>query len=193
MPVLTAIDTLASVNQGNDENGVHDMTLFNSSCDRIRNATGGTVTVVHHTNKNGDIRGSTAFPGALDTILLCTMDDAKTTVTLQCKKPRDDAPFDPMHFSLQADEGSGSVYLESTEHPGDGTGLLNAKEQRVRDAIAEQGDKWLALKDITTLLPQIPDSTLQKIIRHLVKKGELETDGEGRNTRYRVPAARRFD
>jgi hypothetical protein len=192
MPVLVIIDTLARANQGRDENSARDMSVFVQACDRIRQETGAAVMILHHTGKSGDIRGSTAFPGALDTIMLSTMNNSKTTITLQCTKQKDDREFGALHFTLEPDENSGSVYLEPTEHSTGNTDLLNAKERTVCDAIEEQGSQWLALKDVLRLLPDIPESTLQKIIRNLVKKERLETNGGGRNTRYRVPANRRF-
>lgn len=65
-PVAVWVDTVSRVLPGADENLQKDMTLFIKSCDSIRNAFRATVTGVHHTNKDGRMRGSTVFDGAAD-------------------------------------------------------------------------------------------------------------------------------
>ena len=42
------------------------MTLFVAACDAVRQRFGATVVGLHHTSRNGNIRGSTVIPGAGD-------------------------------------------------------------------------------------------------------------------------------
>jgi AAA domain/Domain of unknown function (DUF3854) len=68
-PVLIAIDTLARNMPGGDENKQQDMSAFLAGCDRLRTEFNCQVVVVHHTNKEGAVRGSTVLPGAADTLI----------------------------------------------------------------------------------------------------------------------------
>jgi hypothetical protein len=60
------VDTVSRTLPGADENLQKDMTLFVAACDAVRLRFGATVIGVHHTSRNGNMRGSTVFPGAGD-------------------------------------------------------------------------------------------------------------------------------
>ncbi|AYO83599.1 AAA family ATPase [Methylobacterium brachiatum] len=60
------VDTVSRVLPGADENLQKDMTLFVSACDAVRQRFKATVIGVHHTSRNGNMRGSTVFAGAGD-------------------------------------------------------------------------------------------------------------------------------
>lgn len=101
LPRLIVVDTLARNMSGN-ENAAEDMGRFIAACDRLRTLTGGTVLVVHHENKLGGYRGSTAFAGAMDTMIEAKRDGM--AVTLTCKKQKDDNEFDPIHLAARVVE-----------------------------------------------------------------------------------------
>lgn len=64
---LVVIDTLARC-FGGDENKTQEMGNFIAGCDHIKNETGATVLVVHHSGKDQGAgpRGSSSLPGACD-------------------------------------------------------------------------------------------------------------------------------
>lgn len=66
---LVVIDTLNQTAAGADENSAKDMGRYIASMKRLRDATGATVVVVHHSGKDlsKGMRGSTALLGAMDT------------------------------------------------------------------------------------------------------------------------------
>lgn len=69
-PGLVVIDTLARMTAGlESENDASNMGKFVGACDAVREASGGTVLVVHHSNRQGGMRGSNALDGAADTII----------------------------------------------------------------------------------------------------------------------------
>ena len=70
---MVVIDTLARCFGGNDENDARDMGAFIEGCDVIKQKTGATVLVVHHSGKDEGkgARGSSAF--ALRLILNLTL------------------------------------------------------------------------------------------------------------------------
>jgi AAA domain len=69
---LIVIDTLARAFGGGDENAAQDMNKFISIVDAMRQATGATVLVIHHSGKDSakGMRGSTALLGAVDAEIL---------------------------------------------------------------------------------------------------------------------------
>ena len=96
-PALVVVDTVARSMVGGDENAQQDMGLLVAGADRIRETTGATLLLIHHTGANGKMRGSTVLPGALDTII-----EAKKTasrgVSLLCAKQKDAADFAPIRL-----------------------------------------------------------------------------------------------
>lgn len=78
-PKLIVIDTLARMS-GNmeSENDATSMGKFIQSCDDLRIASGGSVLVVHHSNRMGGMRGSIALDGACDTIIRMDRDYSET-------------------------------------------------------------------------------------------------------------------
>ncbi|WP_333010373.1 helicase RepA family protein [Kluyvera sichuanensis] len=62
---LIVFDTLARCYEG-DENSTKDMSAFVSAIDDIKLETDCAALIVHHTSKEGQIRGSTALTGAYD-------------------------------------------------------------------------------------------------------------------------------
>jgi KaiC/GvpD/RAD55 family RecA-like ATPase len=66
---LVVVDTLARAMAGRDENAAQDMGLLVKGCDFIRNETGATVVLIHHSGKDMSrgARGSGALRAAVDT------------------------------------------------------------------------------------------------------------------------------
>lgn len=72
-PGLIVLDTLARNFGSGDENSTQDMSRFITSIDKLRDATGAHVCLVHHTGKDSEkgARGSSVLRAALDTELHC--------------------------------------------------------------------------------------------------------------------------
>jgi AAA domain len=116
-PVHIVVDTLARVMVGGDENSARDMGIVVGGIDALRRRLACHVQIVHHTGKsNGSIRGSSALPGALDTIIEAQRDGPYLTLT--CSKQKDSAEFAPMRFETQVvvlnDDGETSLVIQST-------------------------------------------------------------------------------
>ncbi|MDQ6689072.1 MAG: AAA family ATPase [Gemmatimonadota bacterium] len=96
-PALIVIDTLARNMKGN-ENATEDMNAFIAGLDSLRQTTGATVLVVHHTGwtqaERG--RGNSSNHCAMDTDIQADRDGDR--VTLQCKKQKDAAHFPKLTF-----------------------------------------------------------------------------------------------
>lgn len=101
---LVVIDTLARTFAG-DENSAAEMGAFVRSCDRIREVTGATVLVIHHSGKDADkgARGSSALRAACDFEFKVTSSGKKVT-KLTCTKAKDSDPIEDMGFKLESVE-----------------------------------------------------------------------------------------
>lgn len=97
-PLFIIVDTLARCFEG-DENQQEDMGNFIKGLDTLRDDHGATVLVLHHTGKQGfEERGSSAFRGACDTMMLVTKAD--TTLSLSCTKQKDAEPFQEEEYEM---------------------------------------------------------------------------------------------
>ena len=104
-PSLIIVDTLArSFAGGADENSATDMGTFIRNLDLIRERYDCTVVVVHHTGKSGDIRGSSALMGAVDTAISIKRETGTNQVCVRVDKQKDVEECEPIY--LQAREVS---------------------------------------------------------------------------------------
>ena len=88
-PALIIVDTVSRALPGADENTQKDMTLFVSACDAIRDAHNCAVMGVHHSNKQGAMRGSTVLLGAGDFVFGLDRRKGATVGTLLCEKQKE--------------------------------------------------------------------------------------------------------
>lgn len=102
-PKLTVVDTLSRAIVGVNENLPEFMTQVIAAVQKIQIETGGAVLVLHHTPYNEERgRGSTALPGALDTIIgIKGKNLERMSAQLYCAKQKNSAEFDPMTIQLK--------------------------------------------------------------------------------------------
>ena len=87
-PALIVVDTVSRVLPGADENLQKDMTIFVQACDALRLRYGAAVLGVHHTNKAGDMRGSSVLLGAADAVFRAEVVEGSSGV-LVCEKQKE--------------------------------------------------------------------------------------------------------
>jgi len=101
---LIFVDTMARAMPGSNENDPVDMGAFVANADAIREATGATVVIVHHTGKNAALgaRGHSSLRAAVDTELEVERSD--TMRMLRVRKSRDGNDGFEMAFRLDVIE-----------------------------------------------------------------------------------------
>lgn len=101
---LIVLDTLARVMQGGDENSGQDMAAAVAAVDRIREATGATVLVVHHTGKDASrgMRGHSALLAAIDTEIVLERKPREKIGRLRTGKQRDLPSDVEFRFALES-------------------------------------------------------------------------------------------
>jgi hypothetical protein len=99
---LVVIDTLARSFAG-DENSASDMGGFIKACDRIRENTGASVLVIHHSGKDAEkgARGSSALRAACD-FEFKVVSSGKKLTKLVCTKAKDSDPIQDIDFKLES-------------------------------------------------------------------------------------------
>lgn len=105
LPVrMVIVDTLSRAMAGGNENSSEDMTALIGNCDRIRDATGAHLCVVHHSGKDEakGARGHSSLRAATDTEIEIKRDPEVTRSIVKVVKQRDLEALDPLAFTLQS-------------------------------------------------------------------------------------------
>lgn len=154
---LIVIDTLARSFNG-EENSATDMGEFVKACDYIREMTGATILVIHHSGKDADkgARGSSALRAACDFEYKVTSPGKKMS-KIMCTKAKDSDPFDDLAFKLNVVEigrkdKKGRAMTSLTLSPSNDDGGparedLTGSSQMINNLIAHEmartGDDWV--------------------------------------------------
>lgn len=91
---FVVIDTLSCVMVGADGNDNKDVAMVVDTAKRIKAATGATVLILHHTGKNGEIRGATSLRDDCDTVMMLTEKDH--IITMEASKQKYAEKFAPI-------------------------------------------------------------------------------------------------
>lgn len=203
---LIVIDTLARSFQG-EENSATDMGDFVSACDHIREVTGATILVVHHSGKDAEkgARGSSALRAACD-FEFRVVSPGKKLTKLICTKAKDSDPFDDINFKLNVVEigvrdRKGAQLTSLTLSPvADGSMParedLSGSSQMIHNLIgsemARTGDDWVfytPLRDtyFSLMGADKKDNTTKtswdRGIKKLLADNWIEKDSNGKITR----------
>lgn len=85
---LLIVDSLVDISHGRDENKASEIFEVVSALNQIKEKTGCTILLIHHANKKGDYRGSTALMAEAD-VFLEVVKRNKGILTLKSHKNRD--------------------------------------------------------------------------------------------------------
>lgn len=139
-PALIIDDTLARSMVGGDENSAKDMGLAVAGADRLREEFGSAVCLVHHKPSGASkTRGSTALPGAVDTLIEVVKDGENVTVL--CGKQKEAAPFNPLYLRA-------IVQPLSENDPDDSSLVLDVRQgnqRNMRPTLPRSADKLLGI------------------------------------------------
>ncbi|MDA8351767.1 MAG: helicase RepA family protein [Firmicutes bacterium] len=181
---LIVIDTLNRCMEG-DENSAADMRAFVSGCDRVKEETGATVLIVHHSGKDTakGMRGSSALLGAVDVAISVEKDkDNDEFVTIKNPDMKDYEEFPPITLrgeEIELEDGDTSLVFGITEYrttdrkpkpmPPAQTKILNA---------LQTADGPVRPKNIP-LLADISRASWDKHRPKLLEQGKIRREGEG--------------
>jgi hypothetical protein len=133
---LVIVDALADVMAG-DENSKEDVQPVMNSLRKIAETTNAAIVVIHHSNKLGGYRGSSAIKAAVDFMVLITSEDGSDFVNFKSEKNRDDAAKSWAARAVWVGDGD-QFYLETTT-PAPKVKLLKPSEEYVLDFLRKNG------------------------------------------------------
>jgi hypothetical protein len=109
---LVVVDALADVMDG-DENSKKDTMPTFSNMRKIAETTGCAFVVIHHSNKTGGYRGSSAIKGSLDLMVKMESENGSNWINFKSEKVRDS---DDHKFSATATWTEDQFYLTSADY-----------------------------------------------------------------------------
>ncbi len=161
--VLIVFDTLARCFVGGEENSAKDVGILIDGAEQVRQATGASVMLVHHTTKKGrEERGSSALRGSADTLL--QLRSSNGLITLSCAKQKDGQPFENVILTLVPALDS-CVLRRATEE------ALPPKAFPCLRALASVEDPNGATAGQWETAASIPASTFHRCRKALVERG----------------------
>ncbi|WP_159030532.1 AAA family ATPase [Streptomyces sp. CB01201] len=182
-PVLVVIDTQARATVGVDENSNTDAGKVVDAAEKIREASGACVLMVHHSGKSGlDMRGASAYKGAATSEIKVTKDG--DWIDVLCEKQKDVEDFAPIRLRLKPVQTS--CVLTATDDPAATTALaVNATLllDVMRQSFGSIGASSTQLKAAAGLA----DRTFYRELSVLVDRGLITRTGSDARPRYYLP------
>ena len=177
---LVLIDALADIMPGGDENAVKDVQPIFMRLRKIAEETGSGIVLIHHANKAGDYRGSTAISGAVDLLLMVDGKSGSKYINFEVKKARDVEPF---KFSAMLHFSDNQVWLsshESQERP-----RLGKAQEYVIRYLLQQGATTIT--GIANHADTCSDGAARKAVYNLASLemvGRVDGGGPGEKATY---------
>lgn len=183
-PALVVFDTLNRVAGGAEENSSTAMSQVLGNIDAVRRAGNrATALIIHHTGKNGDMRGSNALLGNPDTVLELKGDP--DALELKAVKQKDAEGGVVGRYKLKASHDS--LIVEGVL-PGMGqpSGVQAARiEQALGHFVRAFGDDGCTRPQFVKALTEwmdVSDSTAHQYVTELKSSGRLTSRAQGRST-----------
>lgn len=180
---MVILDTQARVTVGIEENSNKEMGEFVHQAEKLREAAGACVVIVHHIGRNGDTgRGATTLDGALTTIMKASKDGS--SITLECQKNKDAEEWPKVEFDL-IPSGESAVLRSTVRISGNLLrGPSGAATKTAGEWWALHSEEWVSPTRLIETL-EITSSTFYRHKEELLRAGVIESREAGRGYQYR--------
>lgn len=182
-PTMIIVDTVARCMVGADENSTRDMGMFVGTCDKLIHTLGTGVLGIHHTGKDGKMRGNSSLFGASDSVLFLRRDELDITVFNSLDmggKNKNSQEADPIRLTLIPQSATtdgklfeSAVLVDSYKVTADAVHMeIKGKEKIILEALdtSENGMTIEQVCDATS----IPKSSVYRRMNNLKKLGLVE-------------------
>lgn len=170
---MVIIDALADIMLGGDENSVKDTQPVFACLRKIAEVSGASMIVIHHANKLGGYRGSSAIAGAIDTMVKIESKQDSDVITFNTEKMRDGKPANFAGLANWTDTG---FYITESEQAT--KTLLTLAQQYTFDYFANNGDA--SFDDLVNYAKgSYAEQTLRKTIQYLTSNKLLSRKDDG--------------
>ena len=177
---FVVLDSLNAVTAGADENSSKDMKPPLQALHRLSDELQVCITAIHHTNKNGGYRGSTAIKGEVDSLYLLTSLNGGKELAIKTEKRRDGPPLS-VNYSVQFDnDADGKLYSVTYTENEDGIAagpVFSKSERYVLRFLSERASA--AVTEIMGHADTCSDGAARRAIYSLTEKGYLVRTNEG--------------
>lgn len=180
---LLIVDTLHSATYGADENNAKDAGLIIQAAKYAVQALGCAVVLVHHANRAGKYRGSSAFHGAMDGMIETKYDKETKIGQVEAFKLKDADLFSTLYFKLAYDPAAESCAVEWLDRE-----VIKfetaPKTAKTKDEIVEllrSGE--FNQSQIVTKLTEVERKTVLKALEELVEEGLVLVKQGPRNSK----------
>jgi hypothetical protein len=172
---LVIIDAFADVIPGKDENAVKDINPILIGVKRIANETNCAFIIIHHSNKTGGCRGSTAISAAIDLLVHVKSDESSDRITFTSEKFRHGKPF-KFSATLESSEDKFGL-VQNSEQPGEGQRVLGKAQKAIKDYLSKNGPSFT--KDILANTNGATPNAIKQAINKMVESGHIHRVNEG--------------
>lgn len=160
---LVIFDALADIMDG-DENSKRDVQPIMNALRKMADNTDSSIVLIHHSNKSGGYRGSSAIKASADLMVQVTSDLDDSVVTFKTEKNRDGTYIS---WSAEAAWENDVFYLELTSP----INKNNGREEFVLDYLRENGESLVS--DIIENPIGYAKQGIRKAIYTLAKNGKV--------------------
>ncbi len=171
---LVVIDALMDVIPGADENSVKDVLPAVKAMKNIADKTGASFLVIHHANKSGKYRGSTAIKGGVDLMLEVDSQQGSDAILFKTEKPRFIAKTT---FSARAVWDNEQFYLTQADVDGAALKIFGKPQSYVVRFLAKHGPS--VMKDIKGNADICAPASAQRAVYNLVSLQYAERVDDG--------------
>lgn len=176
-PQLVIVDTLSRCMSGGDENMQKDMSTFIESVDTIREQLHTAVLVLHHTNKSGDMRGSTVLAGAAESVLELTNNEGSIKVTqTMCKDGKTIEPRLLRLMEVGIEPGITSCVLLPQSMVLENPNELTPNQSTLIGVLCDLYDRGARTSDLKGAC-NFGNTTFYEVLKSLSKRGIIDKEG----------------
>jgi RecA-family ATPase len=175
---LVIIDALTDCMVG-DENSKQDTQPVFTTLKRIATRTNAAIILIHHSNKAGGYRGSSAIKGAIDLLIKVESDEGSNWIHLKSEKTRN---IEATRFTAVANWTEDQFYLELAENQEKGKKMSKSQSFVIR-YLTEHGPS--PLPDIMGAADSCTSNAARQAVYSLVDEGRVyrtNPDEKGRGT-----------
>ncbi len=168
------VDALVDVMPGADENAVKDVQPVFLALRSVAEITQAAIVVIHHANKLGGYRGSSAMKGAVDLMLLVESKPDSPNIDFSFDKARDAEPF---QFAAVSHFGEGEFYLSASE-PSERSKPVGKAQEYVMRYLAERGAS--SMEDIEANADTCSSNAARQAVYSLASLGKVKRVNTGK-------------
>lgn len=178
------IDALSDVMDGDENSKEHVQPVFNN-LRKIAEETGALIIMIHHSNKLGGYRGSSAIKGSVDLMLEITSNNGSDIIKFKSQKERD---IEQITFTAKAIWEDDKFYLQPLNFD-DQVNTLSDAEQYVIETLEQYGELFINEIEAKGKASDFTGASMRTAIKKLVKDGLIirtNDGGRGKPAKYGI-------